>query len=396
MTEQSIADGTAARISAAQDGLRTAGLDGWLLYDFQGKNPIFWQLLGVPRHTTRRCYLLIPRDGQARLLVHRIDTPALAAFGVPMDTYLTWQELRDALPLFVGERRRLAMDYAPGAILPVVSRADAGTVELVRSLGVEVVSSADLIQVAVARWVPSDLADHLSAAGKLHAALDAVLAHIAGSVDRGITEYAAAQFLLEDFARRGMTADDLPIVAVNAHAGDPHYEPSATHDTHIRRGDWLLVDLWAREDRPGTVHADSTWVAFLGDRPSERHQAVFDVVVRARDAAIERIRQGFARGEPVEGWQVDRAARDLIAAAGYGDHFTHRTGHSLGQQVHGPGVNLDDYETHDTRRLIAGVAVTVEPGIYLSEFGVRSEVDVYIGEDGPRVTTAIQREITLL
>lgn len=384
------------RLAAAQDGVRAAGVDGWLLYDFQGKNPIFWQLLGVPRHTTRRCYLLIPRDGDPRLLVHQIDVSAVSVFGVPHETYLTWQQLTAALPRFLSGRRRLAMDYAPGAVLPVVSRADAGTVELVRSLGIEVVSSADLIQTAVARWSDRDLADHLSAARKLHESLETAFEFIRSSIDTGVTEHGVGQVLLDEFAKRGMTTEDPPIAAVNAHAGDPHYETSAGHDTPIRRGDWLLIDLWAREDRPGTVYADSTWVAFLGDRVPPRHAEVFDIVVRAREAAIERIRRGLLAGEAVQGWQVDRAARDLIEAAGYGEHFTHRTGHSLGQQVHGPGVNLDDYETHDTRTLIPGIAVTVEPGVYLPEFGVRSEVDVYITADGPRVTTARQTEVTLL
>jgi Xaa-Pro aminopeptidase len=287
------------------------------------------------------------------------------------------------------------MDYAPGCVLPVVSRADAGTVELVRSLGVEVVSSADLIQAAVARWSEGDLADHRAAAAGLMASLEALWEQVRRADDGALTEYAGQQFLLERFAERGLTTEDPPIVAVNGHAGDPHYEPSATDDTPLRRGDWLLVDLWARVDRPGTVYADSTWVACLGE-PSARQREVFEAVVRARDAALERIRAGFGRGEPVQGWQVDRAAREVVVAAGYGDSFTHRTGHSLGQQVHGPGVNLDDFETHDTRTLIEGVAVTVEPGIYLPDFGVRSEINVVIGRDGPLVTLPEQREITLL
>jgi Xaa-Pro aminopeptidase len=201
--------------------------------------------------------------------------------------------------------------------------------------------------------------------------------------------------MLADFARRGIETEDPPIVAVNAHAGDPHYEPSARHDTPIRRGDFLLIDLWARLG-PGRVYADSTWTAFLGDSPSAKQREVFEVVIRARDAAIECIETAFARGEALQGWQVDRVARYVVEAAGYGEHFTHRTGHSLGQQVHGPGVNLDDFETHDTRTLIEGVAVTVEPGIYLPDFGVRSEVNVVMTAGGPRVTTRVQREITLL
>ena len=372
------------RVARAQQAVRESGLDGWLLYDFQGKNPIAWQLLGQPRHVTRRLYLYVPREGEPRFLCHRIDASALAMFGIAATEYLTWQELGTELPRLLGGARRVAMDYAPGCVLPVVSRADAGTVELVRSLGVEVVSSADLIQAAVARWTDQDLADHLSAAEKLLASLDAAFA----AFRPGMRESELSDVIVAEFGRRGLTTEDPPVVAVNAHSGDPHY---STGDTEIRKGDWLLVDLWAREDRPGTVYADSTWTAFVGDDPPAKHREVFEVVVRARDAAVERLRQA-----PVRGWQVDRAARDLIEAAGYGQYFIHRTGHSLGQQVHGPGVNLDDYETHDTRSLIEGVAVTVEPGIYLPEFGVRSEIDIVIGRDGPRVTTREQREITLL
>jgi Xaa-Pro dipeptidase len=384
------------RLARAQQAIAEAGLDGWLLYDFQGKNPIFWQLVGQPRHVTRRLYLFVPRDGEPRVLCHPIDATGMAIFGLAQTEYRTWQELGEALPKLLGRARRVAMDYAPNCVLPVVSRADAGTVELVRSFGIEVVSSADLIQAAAARWSDSDLADHLSACEKLFASLDAAHDFVKAQVDHGITEHAVQQVLLEEFRRRGLTTEDPPTVAVNAHASDPHFETSADRDTPIRRGDWLLIDLWAREDRPGTVYADSTWVAFVGSEVPARHREVFDVVAEARDAAVERIRAGLSRGEPVEGWQVDRAARDLIEARGYGQYFFHRTGHSLGQQVHGPGVNLDDFETHDVRRLIPGVAVTVEPGIYLPEFGVRSEINVYVEPTGPRVTTRIQREVTLL
>jgi len=387
-------DGLADRLARARTAMRSAGVDGWLLYDFQGKNPIFWQLLGITRHATRRAYVLVAANGEATILCHRIDVTALAPFGLPLRIYTTWRELSDALPALLSSCRRVAMDYSPGCVLPVVSRADAGTVEWVRSMGIEVVSSADLVQAAVARWSTADLADHRQAARELMASLDAALAHVAAHMGRGLTEDQVAAFLRAEFGRRGLVTDDAPIVAVNAHAGDPHYEPGAARPTPIRPGDWLLIDLWARVDRPGTVYADSTWVATVGREPRPVEGQVFDVVRRARDAAVDAVRAAVGFARPIAGWEVDRAARAVIENAGYGAAYTHRTGHSIGQQVHGPGVNLDDFETRDVRILTPGVAVTIEPGIYLPEFGVRSEINLVVGEGTVEVTLPEQAAIT--
>jgi Xaa-Pro dipeptidase len=384
------------RLAAAQRYLQANDVDGWLLYDFRHGNPIFWQMLGPPRHTTRRVYFLVPREGEPRFLAHRIDVGALAPFGVATDTYVTWQDLRSALPAFLGGATRLAMEYSPGAALPVVSRVDAGTIELVRSFGIEVVSSADLMQFTIARWTDDEVASHHRAASHLAVILDRTFDFIRGHLDAGVSELDTVQFMRQEFEAAGLETEDGPIVAVNAHSGDPHYEPTPETSSPIRAGDWLLIDYWAREKGDQSVYADITWVAYLGRDVPDQYQRVFDVVVAARNRAIDFIAEAVARGETPRGWQVDAAAREIIASAGLGDYFTHRLGHSLGRTVHYSGVNLDNFETRDSRALVPGVAVTVEPGVYLPEFGVRSEVNVLMAETGPLVTTPRQQEITRL
>ncbi|HUE75986.1 MAG TPA: M24 family metallopeptidase [Chloroflexota bacterium] len=384
------------RLAAAQRFLQASDLDGWLLYDFRHGNPIFWQMLGPPRHTTRRVYLLIPREGEPRFLAHRIDVGALAPFGVVTQSYVTWQDLESALPAFLGGATRLAMEYSPGCVLPVVSRVDAGTVELVRSLGVEVVSSADLMQFTIARWTDAEIASHHRAAGHLEAILARTFDFIRGRLDTGVTELDTVQFMRQEFDAVGLETEDGPIVAVNAHSGDPHYEPTPQTSSPIRPGDWLLIDFWAREKGDHSVYADITWVSYVGREVPDQYRRVFDVVVAARDRAIDFIADAVSRSETPRGWQVDAAARDVIVAAGLGDFFTHRLGHSLGRTVHYSGVNLDNFETRDHRALVPGVAVTVEPGVYLPEFGVRSEVNVLMSDAGPLVTTPRQQEVTCL
>ncbi len=385
-----------AALSDAQAYLRANGLDGWLVYDFQRGNPIFWQVVGGPRHTTRRCFLLIPPEGTPSLLLHFVDANRLADLGWPIQTYLGLADMDAGLAALLAGRKRLAMEYSPGCALPVVSRVDAGMVEHVRSFGPDVVSSADLLQYAVARWTPEQLALHRSAARKLGDVVRDAYAFVGQNLSTGIGEADVVAFMRDRFAKLGLTADEGPVVAVDAHSGDPHYGPTPESSARIGPGQWVLIDLWAKEQAPEAVYADMTWVGYAGATVPEPMRRVYEVVREARDLAIGFMEDAFRQGRPVEGWEVDHVARRRIDAAGLGQYFTHRLGHSLGTAIHSNGVNLDGFETRDTRKLIRGVSVTVEPGVYLPDFGVRSEVDVYVGPSGPEVTTPIQRDVVLI
>ena len=260
----------------------------------------------------------------------------------------------------------------------------------------EVVSSADLVQYATQRWSDAQVASHKRAAAKLSLIVAEAFDFMGQRLGDGLTEVDVALFILHRFQEEGLETPDGPVVAVDAHGSDPHYLPTEEAAFAVRPGSWVLIDMWAREASPDAIFADITWVGYAGSEPPELHQEVFDVVTGARNAALGFLSNAFAGGDAVEGWEVDRVARDYISSMGYGDYFTHRLGHSLGLEVHGDAVNLDGWETHDTRRLIPRIGVTIEPGVYLPEFGMRSEIDVYISEDGPEVTSSVQREVVLI
>jgi Xaa-Pro aminopeptidase len=298
-----------------------------------------------------------------------------------------------ALADLLESATNVAMEYSPQAALPLASRVDAGTLELVRNQGVEVVSSADLVAYATARWSPEQLASHRRTAQALTETVHVAFAEAGRRYGAGVTEGDVAQFIRRTLASRGLAAPDGPIVAVNAHASDPHYEPPLSGSSPIRPGDWLLIDLWAREEGAEGVYADITWTAYVGSTVPERMQRVFDVVIGARYAAVIALERAFQQGRSLQGWEVDKVARDFVDETGYGAHFTHRLGHSIGREVHGNGPNLDGFETLDTRLLVEGMGFSVEPGVYLPDFGVRSEIDVYLGPQGPEVTTPPQREV---
>ncbi len=381
---------------AAQEFMAQDALPGWLVYDYRESNPVFRQVIRPSGHVTRPCYFYLPAEGPPALLTHHVDAGKFADSGVDCVVYRNRETMVSALQGLIAGTGRLAMEYSPMNELPRVSRVDAGTVELVRSMGLSVVSSADLMQAAVHRWTPEQLADHRETADKLGRIVNQAFAYAGERLGRGVTEFDLAEFIRRRFAEEAIASPDGPIVAVNANASDPHYEPSAQRHSPIRRGDWLLIDLWAKGVAPGSVYADITWCAYAGDRVPARHQEIFDIVTGARDAAVEYLQDAHRRGEAVQGWQADRAARDYIGARGYGDWFTHRLGHSIGFEVHSEAVNLDGFETRDTRRIIPGVCFSVEPGIYLPEFGVRSEIDVFMSEQGPFPSSPVQREVVLL
>ena len=390
------AAGYQAIYQAAQDFLSAQDIPGWLVYDYRSSNPVFWQVISASGHVTRPCYFYLPASGVPGLLAHHVDAGKFAGSGVELTVYRNRETMLAALRGLLAGVDRVAMEYSSKNELPRVSRVDAGTIELVRSLGVEVVSSADLMQAATHRWTPEQLEDHRNTAEKLGRIVNEAFAFAGQKLRGGVSEHEVAEFIRRRFAEESIASPDGPIVAVNANASDPHYEPSASNTSLIRPGDWLLIDLWAKGTAPGSVYADITWCAYAGAAAPPRHQEIFDIVTGARDAAVRFLEDRHREGAAVQGWQADQVARDFISARGYGDYFTHRLGHSIGFEVHSEAVNLDGFETHDTRHIIPGVCFSVEPGIYLPEFGVRSEIDVFMSEDGPVATSPVQREVVLL
>jgi Xaa-Pro aminopeptidase len=396
----------ARRASRIADELDRAAADGWLVYDFRGSNPAFSRLLGATSQliSTRRAFLFVPRHGEPRLLIHHVDAGNFARLGVDVRPYGGREEMLEALRDLLRGARRVLMEYSPGNAIPYVSRVDAGTLDLVRSLAVDVASSADALASVVAAWDAADIQSHQRAAEALERSKDGLFSAIHSRLAMGVawTEYDAQQHLAQLMIAEGLEFDHAPIVAIGPHAGDPHYAPDPEVALPIQSGELILVDLWAREaTRPdgGTgAYADITWMATTSDTPPAQHVAVFEIVRAARDAAVRFIEQRMAASHPVQGGEVDRVAREVISSAGYGQAFTHRTGHSIGWQgAHGDGVNIDDFETHDTRVLRPGAAFSIEPGIYLPTFGVRSEIDVVITPGGQlRVTTPPQQALVSL
>ena len=379
--------------ASAQEHLRTAAVDGWLLYDYRGMNPIFWDTVGAIDNVTRPCWLWIPTEGDLELLVSYVDQGRFGHLGIPTKLFVSRADMLARLHEMLDGARRVAMEYSADAALPRVSKVDGGTLELVRGLGVEVVSSADTVQFATQRWSDSQLQSHLAAAHKLSRIVKEAFAYVGDRLQAGPTEYDVAEFIRSRFREEGLEVTDGPVVAANQHASDPHFEPTPHNSVTICPGDWLLIDLWSRIEGGDSMFADITWTAYVGDRVPSDHQSVFDAVIGGRDAAVAAIESAFAEGRVLQGWEVDAVAREFISAAGYGDYFNHRLGHSLGREVHGNAVNLDGWETRDTRPLIPGIAVTIEPGVYLPGFGVRSEIDVFITPTGLRITTEPQREV---
>ena len=347
---------------------------------------------------TRRWFYFVPAKGTPKKLVHKIETQSLAALPGETLYYSAQEELRKNLKKMFGRAKSVAMQYSPKNAIPYVAMVDAGTIELVRSSGPKVVSSADLVQKYEACWSAEQLESHLSAGVAIDRIVREAFQLSAKSVreKRTLTEFDVKNWILKEFDAAGIWAEEGPDIAVNAHASDPHYGPTAESAAPIREGDLLLMDVWGKKKTPGSVYYDITWMGYVGAKVPEKFAKVFAVVREARDTATELIRKHIAAGEPLQGWQVDKAARRVIEKAGYGKYFFHRTGHSIGERVHGNGVNMDGLETHDVRHLIPRTCNSIEPGIYLPEFGVRSEVNVYIGDGEARVTGAVQKEILAL
>jgi Xaa-Pro dipeptidase len=384
-------------ISEVQDQLKQMNIDGWLLYDFQGLNPIAKKLLGLQgRLLTRRWFYWIPQRGTPVILCHRIEQEGFQSLQGRSQVFKSWEEMRKGLQGMLQEHKTLAMEYSAQCSIPYVSRVDAGTVELVRGLGKEIVSSANLVQFFEARWSLDQFQMHQEASRLLMQILFDSFRNVARLSRNGdqISEFSLQQTILEAFRSQGLFSFSPPIVAVNANSGNPHYEPRKENALPIRPGDLLLIDLWAKLERPNAVYADYTWVAYLGDRVPDRYVRVWEIVRKSRDAAVNFVRERYAQKIDICGWQVDSVARDVITKEGYGESFVHRTGHSIGEEDHGNGANMDSLETKDERLLIPRTCFSIEPGIYLPEFGIRSEVNVFLGEEEVVVTgNPIQAEI---
>jgi Xaa-Pro aminopeptidase len=389
-------------LAAIQAALAAEDLDGWLLYDFRGLNTIATDVTGVGRQgghlATRRWFYLVPVTGEPLKLVHAIESHTLAHLPGRTLQYAGREALERGVAQLTSGLRRVAMEYSPRAAIPYVSRVDAGTVELVRACGVEVASSGDLVQRFSAVWDAAAIASHVAASDRLYRIKDRALDLAARRTRDGIhtTEYDIQTAMAGWFADEGLVSDSPPNVSVGPNSGNPHYLPTADASTRLAPDALLLLDLWGKLDQPGAMYADITWMGFLGRRVPEEYARVFEVVRAARDAAVDLVRDRAVRGADVRGWEVDRAARGVLEAAGFGDRILHRTGHSLGETVHGTGVNMDDFETHDDRRLLPGTGFTIEPGLYTPAFGVRTEINLVMFAGEARVTGPRQQDIPAL
>jgi Xaa-Pro dipeptidase len=388
----------AMNVEEIQSELRSQKLDGWLFFDHHQRDALAYRVLGLgtARVPTRRWYYFIPAEGAPAGLVHNIEAGMLDALPGAKARYSSWQEQISGLRKLLDRRRRIAMQYSPECAIPYVSMVDAGTVELVRGMGMEVLTSADLIQHFEARWNADTLASHLEAGQQVDEIRRSAFEMIGERVQNGqqVSEYEVQQFIRNAFDEAGLFTDHGPIVGVNGNASNPHYDPTAQASAAIGNGDFVLIDMWAKlNDRPRAAYYDITWTGVCGGKPTSEMQNIFAIVRDARDAAIDRVSKAVAAGEEIRGFEVDDAARGYIREKGFAEYFVHRTGHSIGEDVHGSGANMDNLETHDERKVIPWTCFSIEPGIYLPAFGVRSEVNVFVGDKEARVTGEIQREL---
>jgi Xaa-Pro aminopeptidase len=386
-------------LPAIQASLRERNIDAWFFYDHHHRDPIAYRVLGLPDSlfVTRRWYYVLPAEGEPQKLVHRIEAGHLDSLPGNKREYSAWQELFENLETILKPYKTIAMQYSPNNVVFYVSLTDAGTVEFVRGLGKEIVSSGDLVARFEATWTENQVKTHFDARDKIDRIVEAAFKEIGTRVRQGGThEFEMQGWFLEQFAREGLYTDDGPIVAVNANSGNPHYGPDASHSAQIKQGDWVLLDVWAKLNQPRAVYYDITWTGFVGSNPSEKQVEVFKLVTAARDAGVKKVISTIGSGQKLAGWEVDKATRDTIEKGGYGRHFIHRTGHSIGTEVHANGANMDNLEIHDERQVLPYSCFSIEPGIYLPDFGVRSEVNMLVREHSAEVTGKIQKDIVLI
>ena len=388
-------------LEAIQAAIRDAGFDGWLFYDHHHRDPLAAQILGLdPKaHITRRWYYYIPAEGEPRKLVHRIEQGRLDTLPGAKGQYSSWQELASGIEAMLFDARRIAMQYSPNNAIMYISMVDAGTIEFLRSLGKQIVSSADLVSQFEAVLNQEQIASH----GVAQGAIDGILAEAWRELGRRLrphrggkgtlTEFELVEWLSEAMRRENLVWENGPNVSANANSSDSHYAPTADKAASIHEGDFILIDIWGRLDQPGSIYYDITWTGVVGREPSDYEQVVFETVRNARDAAIAKVEQAFAAGRPIYGYEGDDAARAVIQAAGFAKYFTHRTGHNIAHEIHGPGAHLDNLETHDERLILPNTCFSVEPGVYLPEFGIRSEIDMLTAPGKAWVTGRMQTEL---
>jgi Xaa-Pro dipeptidase len=387
-------------IEEIQAALREEHLDGWLFFDHHQRDPLAYRILklNLKAVATRRWYYFIPAQGEPKGLVHAIESGVLTGLPGDIRKYSSWPAQLDGIKRLLTGSRKIAMQYSPNCAIPYVSLVDAGTIELVRGTGVEIATSANLVQLFEARWSAGQLDMHLEAGRRVDRIRAEAFQKIAAAhaAHQTISEWDVNRFIRAGFEASGLITDHGPIVAVNSNMSDPHYEPEAHVTREIRPGDAVLIDMWAKLDRPSSVYYDITWAGYCGVTPPSTLENVFGVVRDARDRAVQRVQSAIENGETIHGFQVDDAARTYIKDRGFGDDFVHRTGHSIGEEVHGTGANMDNLETHDERKIIARTCFSVEPGVYLPEFGIRSEVNVYVGAKEARVTGEAQQKLVTI
>lgn len=385
------------KIESIQSLLNDHNIDGWLLYDVWKRNEFAQRVLELPHHVlnTRRFFYLIPAKGEPRKLVHKIEQWNLDHLPGSTTIYLSWQSLEEGLKKILSGMKSVAMEYSPLNAIPNVAKVDAGTVELVRQQGVQVVSSKDIAQYVEARWTEEQYRDNIQVASALRQIVDQTFAFMQENIrtKQRLTEYDVQQFILKKFAENDLVTEFPPNCSVNANSGNPHYEPTQDVHAELHEGDFVLIDLWAKKNKPRSVYSDITWVGFLGSSVPEKYAKIFDIVAGARDAAVEFLEKSFAHDRTIRGCDVDDVARDYIKQRGYAEYFIHRTGHSIGEDLHGTGANIDNLETHDERKIIPQTSFSIEPGIYFTgDFGIRSEIDVYISKDGEVIVTGEPRQ----
>ena len=385
------------KIDPIQQALRDAKLDGWLFFDHHRRDPLAYRILGISDgiEPTRRWYYFVPAHGEPHKLVHRIESHTLDNLDGDAETYCSWTDQQSKLNRILAGSTRVAMQYSENCAIPYVSMVDAGTIELVRKAGVEIVSSADLVQLFEARWTDQQFEMHIEAGKLVDAARSEAFRLISDRVRKNdpVSEYEVQQFIRKRFAESGLVTNHGPIVAVNGNASDPHYEPTRDKTAHVQAGDLVLIDLWAKLAKPDAVYYDVTWTGYCGDTVPNEIEKVFEIVASARKKASDFVIRETTNGKQIAGYEVDDAARRHIQSHGFGEFFFHRTGHSIGTDVHGTGANMDNFESHDERKVIPNTCFSIEPGIYLSEFGIRSEVNVFVGKGWAKVTGEEQREL---